>query len=91
MTFASALSLWRGFLRFLSGARFAASFGFGLLAALAFPPFQCDSVLWLSFPALVLLLRGGTQEAGLRHRLGFCPWPSEREFSLDRGRAVCRY
>lgn len=38
-----------------------AAFAFGLLAALAFPPFNAIPVLWLSFPGLVVLLGGGKE------------------------------
>jgi len=38
--------------------RAGAAFAFGLLAALAFPPFNLIPVLWLSFPALFFLLQG---------------------------------
>lgn len=58
MTFASALSAFARLSSLSFGRKVAASFGFGLLAALAFPPFHLVPVLWLSFPALVLLLRG---------------------------------
>jgi len=49
MTGLSSLVGWR---------RYAAAYAFGVVAALAFPPFNLIPVLWLSFPALVLLLRG---------------------------------
>ncbi len=48
-------SLWRAP---SFGRRLLASFLLGLLSGLAFPPFNAIPVLWLSFPALVFLLRG---------------------------------
>ena len=41
-----------------------AAFGFGLLAALAFPPFNLIPVLWLCFPVLLFLLQGATNWRG---------------------------
>ena len=40
--------------------RAVAAFLFGLLSALAFPPYTLTPVLWISFPALIFILRGTT-------------------------------
>lgn len=53
--------------RLVGFRRLAVAFGFGVLAALAFPPFNLVPILWLSFPALFLLL----QSASLTKRSTF--------------------
>lgn len=47
------------------------AFGFGLLSALAFPPFNLTPLLWICFPALIFLLRG-TANAKQGFIVGWC-------------------
>ena len=55
------LTLCAGRLRALTGwRRVLAAIVFGSLGALAFPPINFVAVLWLCFPALVILLQGTT-------------------------------
>jgi len=50
--FERTLRSYRGF------RRIAAAFAFGLIGALAYAPTNMFFVLWISFPALIFLLRG---------------------------------
>lgn len=66
------VSIWAKYLRALTGARrYGAAFVFGLMAGLAFPPFNAVAGLWFFFPSLIFLLQG-TADKRRAFALGWC-------------------